>query len=78
METHVSIMAVSLAGAVFAHNTWIMTEKENLDIFAHTNRWLGLLSPAELIDTVNQASGGHKLWGVDLPSSIHPKPNKRI
>lgn len=50
METHGSIMVLSLAGAVSVHDMRIMPEKENLDIFVHMNRWFDLLSPAELIN----------------------------
>ena len=38
METYGSLMVVSLARAVSAHDVRIMAEKENLDIFVHMNR----------------------------------------
>lgn len=50
METHGSIMVVSLAGAVSVHDMRIRTEKENLDIFVHKKRWFDLLYPAEFIN----------------------------
>jgi len=40
MKTHGSIMVVSRAGAVSAHDMRIRPEKENLDIFIHMNRCL--------------------------------------
>ena len=39
METHASLMVVSLARAVSAHDMRIMAEKKNVDIFAYMNRF---------------------------------------